>query len=125
MFSFLLKKEECFHDKITPDIESGYCPDCGEYIENHWFLSRCACCGIKQKTIIIKGKISTSTNFCRNCGTNSFSVEKIKKINFIDINYAIVIKNVFKGNPIQLTQSWVDPKEHQKLRFLTDKKSHT
>lgn len=110
MFNFLSFTEECAHSKITPDVESGYCPDCGEYIENHWFLSRCACCGIKQKTTIIKGKISTSTKFCRNCGSSSFLVEKITKINFIDIDYAVVIKNISTNYKTTYTQSWVGQK---------------
>jgi hypothetical protein len=121
MFNFLFKKEECFHDKITPDIDSGYCPDCGDYVENQWFMSRCACCGLKQKTIILKGEISTSTNFCKNCGTNSFMVERINKINFIDINYAIVIKSVSSNKKTTFTQSWVEPKEQHQLRLLTHK----
>jgi len=120
MFNFLSKQEECSHEKITPDVESGYCPDCGEYVENQWFLSRCACCGIKQKTIIIKNKISTSTKFCRNCGNNSFIVEKINKINFIDINYAVVIKNIFSNKKTSFTQSWAEPKEIKQLKFLTN-----
>jgi len=120
MFRILFKKEECYHEKITPDIDSAYCPDCGQYIENQWFLSRCACCGIKQKTIVLKEKISTETNFCRNCGNNSFIVEKINKINFIDINYAIVIMKVVDNKNISFTQSWVDTGSVYQQRLLTD-----
>ena len=122
MFRFLFEKEECYHEKITPDVDSAYCPDCGEYVQNRWFLSRCACCGIKQKTIILKGKISTSTNFCRNCGSNSFIIEKINKINFIDINYAVVIKSVFNNKKISFTQSWVDTGNIYQPKLLADKK---
>jgi len=122
MFRTLFEKEECYHEKITPDIDSAYCPDCGKYIENQWFLSRCACCGIKQKTIILKEKISTTTKFCRNCGNNSFIVEKINKINFIDINYAIVIKTIFNNKKASFTQSWVDATGNYPPRLLTDKK---
>lgn len=118
MFDFLLKNEECAHYKITPDIEAGYCPDCGEYVENQWFLCRCGCCGIKQKSIIIKGKISADSRFCRNCGSSSFIVERINKINFIDINYAVVIKTVSKNLNAGFTQSWVEPREHVKPKLL-------
>ena len=35
---FLFKKKECTHDKISPDKSGQYCPDCGKYVENKWFL---------------------------------------------------------------------------------------
>ena len=75
-----------------------------------------------QKTIILKEKISTTTKFCRNCGNNSFIVEKINKINFIDINYAIVIKTIFNNKKASFTQSWVDATGNYPPRLLTDKK---
>ena len=38
---------KCNHDKIRPDVEQGYCPDCGKLIKNEWFVTRCSCCGDK------------------------------------------------------------------------------
>ena len=109
MLRYLFKKnQDCFHLKITPDVFAGYCPDCGQYIENHWFITRCGCCGIKQRTKIANGEITAETNFCKNCGNNSFVVEKLSKINFIDINYAIVIKHIVKNVKQSFVQTWVD-----------------
>ena len=85
-------KRVCKHDHITPDMESGYCPDCGKLIQNEWYITRCACCGVKLKTMAVKGEIRPQFHYCANCGGEEFTVEKLKKINFIDINYAVLQK---------------------------------
>ena len=90
---FKLKKS-CTHDKIRPDIESGYCPDCGEFIQNEWYITRCACCGIKLRTVVHNGDIKPQDKFCLNCGGEEYTVEKLNKINFIDINYAALKKTI-------------------------------
>ncbi len=89
---FKLKKS-CLHDKITPDMEFGYCPDCGKLIKNEWFITRCACCGVKMKAASINGEIYPQNHYCTNCGSKEFRVEKLEKINFIDINFAVLQKN--------------------------------
>lgn len=88
---FKLKKT-CNHEKITPDMESGYCPDCGKLIKNEWYITRCACCGIKLKTMTYKGEICPQNHYCKNCGSDTYIVEKLPKINFIDINFAVLVK---------------------------------
>ncbi|MBR6126711.1 hypothetical protein IKQ21_03410, partial [bacterium] len=50
-------KPKCTHDKITPDIEQGYCPDCGKLIRNEWYITRCSCCGVKMKAMVKNGEI--------------------------------------------------------------------
>lgn len=118
LISQFISNQECNHNKITPDLEAGYCPDCGKYIENHWFITRCACCGIKQKTIILKNKISPAAKFCRNCGHNEFIIQQLNKINFVDIHYAAVTKKIIKDRKPYLTQSWVEESEENILKFL-------
>ena len=88
---FKLKKT-CFHDKITPDLEFGYCPDCGKLVYNDWYITRCACCGVKLKTMVKNGKIVPQNHYCGNCGSSEFTVEKLPKINFVDINFAALLK---------------------------------
>ena len=100
---------ECLHENITPDMDCGYCPDCGKYVENQWFITRCSCCGIKQKAIVLKGKVSAGVKFCKNCGNSSFVVEKLSKINFVDIHYAALIKQIIKNKRPNFIQSWVEP----------------
>lgn len=85
-------KRACSHDKIRPDIETSYCPDCGKLIKNEWYITRCACCGIKLKTMTKNNKIIPQNHYCSNCGANEYIIEKLDKINFIDINFAALIK---------------------------------
>jgi len=120
MFADLFKKRiECPHEKITPDMNAGYCPDCGRYIENQWFMTRCSCCGIKQKTVLLKGSISKATKYCKNCGSRAFAVEKLNKINFVDIHYAVLIKQIFENYHTYFIQSWVEPADKLSVKLLT------
>lgn len=97
----------CTHDHVAIDAQYSYCPDCGELIENEWFITRCACCGIKQRAIIKNGEIIPEANFCHNCGGNEYIIEKLDRINFIDINYAVLVKTVVReDSPEEVTQCW-------------------
>lgn len=111
---------ECKHENFPIDREIGYCPDCGELIENQWFLLRCSCCGVKHRAIVKNGKILPLEKFCQNCGSRDFVAEQIDRINFIDINYAVHIKKVIQNDLKPFTQTWVDPTEtsNGKLRLL-------
>lgn len=118
IFDFL--NRECKHEKFSIDREIGYCPDCGELIENQWFMLRCSCCGVKHRAIVKNGKIVPLEKFCENCGSKEFISEQIDRINFIDINYAVHIKKVIQNDVKSFTQTWVDTKETEngKLRLL-------
>lgn len=104
---FSLKKV-CRHEKITPDMEAGYCPDCGKYIQNDWYYARCACCGVKLKTMSYKGELKPQYQYCSNCGSQSYKIEKLDKINFIDINFAVLVKREIEDsvNIPNTTQCW-------------------
>lgn len=105
---YFKKNKNCLHHSVLPDVDFAYCPDCGELIENQWYLVRCACCGVKLKGIIRNGEIIPEKHFCHNCGTKDYVIERIDKINFIDINYAVLVKAIVENNNISYTQSWVD-----------------
>ena len=90
---------KCGHEKILPNVEQAYCPDCGKLIENRWFITRCKCCGVKMKAIIKNGNIIPQEHFCSNCGSREYSVEKIEKINFIDIKFAVLEKHEADEQP--------------------------
>ena len=101
-------KKTCFHEKVHPSLTSAYCPDCGELINNEWYITRCSCCGIKLKTNLKNNEIVPLYNYCSNCGGKEFVVEKLESINFIDINFAVLFKRIvkreFKPNSIQCWQ---------------------
>lgn len=101
-------KKSCAHEKIAPDVETAYCPDCGKLIQNEWYITRCSCCGMKLRTIIHNDKVEPQYHFCKNCGSSEFTVEKIPKINFIDINFAVLKRQVIENDLPQRvsTQCW-------------------
>ena len=104
------KNMKCSHSLVKADVDFAYCPDCGELIENQWYLVRCACCGVKLRGMIKNGEVVLEKHFCHNCGARDFVVERIDKINFIDINYAVLVKAVVPNHEYNYTQSWVDAK---------------
>lgn len=108
---FFKKSRQCKHENFPPDKDTGYCPDCGELIENRWFIVRCACCGVKHKAIIKNGQIVPVEKFCHNCGGKNFIVERVNKINFIDINYAVLVKTTVPCEHFEFTQSWAESRE--------------
>lgn len=100
--------KKCQHNKVPIGQDLAYCPDCGELIENHWYITRCACCGVKERATIRNGEVVPEENYCHNCGSKRFIVEEIKKIDCININYAIIVRKVVKNDITEYTQSWID-----------------
>lgn len=101
-------KKTCRHERITPDMESGYCPECGKLIRNEWYVARCACCGVKLKTMSMKGELQPQYHYCSNCGSDEYTIEKLDKINFIDINFAVLQKKEVSEDyhMPNITQCW-------------------
>lgn len=114
----LFFKPSCKHEQISPNILAGYCPDCGEYVENHWYITRCSCCGIKQISIVKKGKVSTVAKYCRNCGSNSFVVEELENISVVNINYAVLLKQVAANKRQSFIQTWVERNNYGQMKLL-------
>ena len=105
LFNF---NKKCQHNKVPLDTDIGYCPDCGELIENHWYITRCGCCGVKERATIRNGEVVPEAEFCPNCGGKAYKIEEIEKIDCININYAIVVSEIVKNEINEYTQSWVD-----------------
>ncbi len=101
-------KKICEHLNVSPEVDYAYCPDCGELVENQWYLVRCACCGVKLPGIIKNGVVIPEKHYCHNCGCKDFVVERINKINFIDIRYAVLVKAIVDSDIKDYTQSWVN-----------------
>jgi hypothetical protein len=108
-------KKSCQHDKIAPDVEFGYCPDCGKLIRNEWYITRCSCCGVKLKACVKNGEIVPQNHYCTNCGHDEYKIEKLDKINFIDINFAVLIKKVVETpeHAAAFTQCWQERTSEQ------------
>ncbi len=117
MLEFLWKPS-CRHDKINPDMTAGYCPDCGEYIENRWYISRCECCGIKQKILVKNGKITVCAKFCRNCGSSFFLVEELEEIDIVNINYAVALKQRRCCKKRNFIQVWFEQNTCTPMKLL-------
>lgn len=105
---FFRRTQECLHPKVTPEKDVCYCPDCGELIENRWYICRCACCGVKLRAVIKGKNVIPEEHYCHNCGAQRFLVERVDKINFIDINYAVLQKAIINPSFDEVTQSWIE-----------------
>ena len=95
-----------------------YCPDCGKYIENRWYLTRCSCCNVKRKTIIKFDNIMPETKYCPNCGSEHYRVEEVKSINFIDINFAVLVKQINEERSLNRTQTWLERENSEPVKLL-------
>lgn len=115
---FFSKRTECPHERVNPQFDSQYCPDCGKYVENKWYMTRCSCCNVKRKAIIKQKTIQPHTKFCPNCGAQEFHVEPIASINFIDINFAVLIKEADDFSAPAKNQVWVERENHEPMKLL-------
>lgn len=100
--------KSCTHDKVPPDEDFYYCPDCGELIENQWYLVRCKSCGLKKIATVKNGEVVPLEHFCHNCGGEEYTIERLEKIDCININYAVLIKAIVTPEQQEYCQSWAD-----------------
>ena len=120
ILDFLFPHRECTHSHVAPDKDFSYCPDCGEFIENKWFLTRCECCNIKRKTIMKRSTIMPESRYCPNCGAEAFYIEQVEHINFIDINFAVLKKEVVKNpNGVFVKQIWEEEQDTQPQKLIS------
>lgn len=109
--NFLGLKKKCRHINVPIDAEIYYCPDCGELVENQWYIVRCACCGTKEIATIKDDEIVPAENFCHNCGNKGYTVERIDKIDCVNINYAVLIRKALNNEINEYTQSWSEARQ--------------
>lgn len=100
--------KECCHEHVPIEQDYYYCPDCGELIENQWYLVRCVSCGLKEIATVKNGKVVPLNDFCKNCGSSGYTVERLEKIDCININYAVLVRAVVKNETQEYSQSWVE-----------------
>lgn len=110
---------ECQHNNVSPDVERAYCPDCGTFVQNKWYLTRCSCCNIKRVSYSNFNMVRPISKFCPNCGSKDFYLEELDHINFIDVNFAVVKKVETLNQAVSgRSQIWVDEKENQPQKLL-------
>ena len=110
---------KCTHSKISPSVDQAYCPDCGKLIKNEWYITRCNCCGIKIKAMVKNGEVIPQYNYCSNCGSNEYIVEKIDKINFINIKFAALVKKEVEEESFCNTTKCWEEKSTEQPKLLT------
>ena len=99
-------------------MKAAYCPDCGDYVENHWYISRCECCGLKQKSFVRYGKLVTDARFCKNCGSNSFAFEELDDLDIVSVNYAVSLKHVIATKRKSVMQIWMEQNSYTPIKLL-------
>lgn len=99
LISIINNKTKCRHSHALLHSNEGYCPDCGAYLKKYYYVLRCKCCAHKREaTRAAFGEVNEIvpiSKYCPICGGEEFYIEKYEKLNFVDINYAIEVKEVF------------------------------
>lgn len=110
LITFIKSKNKCSHKNALLYSDSGYCPDCGQYLVKNYYLIRCSRCDIKREAKISWGEIIPTEKFCSNCGSSQYYIEKLDGVNFVDAAYAIYLKEI--ANEMQVlhpeAQIWVE-----------------
>lgn len=110
LIKFIQTRCKCSHRNALLNSNSGYCPDCGQYLVKNYYLVRCSRCDIKREAKLYWGEIVPKDKYCANCGSEEYYIEQLDKVSFIDAKYAIYLKEI--ANEYQTlhpeTQVWVD-----------------
>ncbi len=120
---------KCKHKNAILNSEEGYCPDCGKYVKKSYYIVRCNCCGIKRIAKKSFDEIIPQEKFCTNCGTQEYTVEKCTKLNIVDVNYAIEVKEAIdetlKEDDIEIWIEGADKKDNYSgLNNSADTQTH-
>ncbi len=100
---------KCRHKNALLYSNEGFCPDCGRYLKKNYYVVRCAHCDFKRAAKKNFDEIAPVEKFCTNCGESGFIIEKYDRLNFVDINYAIEVKEEVERESLSLGfEIWVD-----------------
>jgi hypothetical protein len=108
--SFFSRRTKCQHDKITPHSIWNYCPDCGKEISIRWFILRCNSCSAKRESKLYLNTLLPVDKHCSKCGCSDYYVERKEKVEFFDLNFAVMAKEEINDNykSGRITQIWVE-----------------
>ena len=119
LIKFIQSRQKCSHRNALLYTDSGYCPDCGQYLVKNYYIVRCRCCDIKREAKLSWGEIVPVEKFCSNCGSSEYYIEKLDSLNLVDAQFAIYLKEIadeFHSLHPE-AQIWVD--ENDKIRQIT------
>lgn len=107
---FLFRKSKCIHPQITPASIGSFCPDCGKIILMSWMILRCNHCSTKRHAKISSHFIAPTEKYCSKCGSGKYIIEKKYKIEFYDLDYAILLKEEVTEDSLadDKTQVWIE-----------------
>ncbi len=108
LLQFFKSQKNCSHKNALINCDIGYCPDCGEYLEKNYYIIRCARCDKKRQAKYLLDNIVPIEKYCAHCGESSYIVEKIDKINFVDVNFAICLKEPILMDLDPTSTIWVE-----------------
>ncbi len=109
---------KCSHKNALLHSNDGYCPDCGKYIKKAYFVVRCKRCDIKRLSKKSFDKIVPIEKYCANCGSNEYVIEKYDRLNLVDINYAIEVKETIEEfEPQNDLEIWIDEEKQSDAKF--------
>lgn len=111
----------CNHKNALLNSNEGFCPDCGKYLKKSYYVIRCKDCGIKRSVKKKFDEIVPAEKFCTCCGCSEYVIEKYEKLNFVDINYAIEVKEVIENNePVNELEIWIDKESKPRKNSLNE-----
>ena len=58
------------------------------------------------------------TKYCPNCGSEHYHIEQVKNINFIDINFAVLVKKINEEKSRNRSQSWLERENNESIKLL-------
>ncbi len=114
LISIIKNAKNCRHTRALMNTNEGYCPDCGQYLKKYYYVLRCSCCSHKREASrAVFGshdEILPLSNFCPVCGGSEFYIEKYEKLNLVDINYAIEVKEIYDITKCNMSKTsiWVE-----------------
>ena len=119
MFSLFHAQKQCSHPNITPENPIAYCGECGELVEINWYLLRCERCTKKRLSYLKNKELVPQEKYCTNCGGKHYTKEKLEKLSFFDVYFAVPVKTIVEQEHYQdRIQTWVDIHKEANIAYL-------
>ena len=118
LIKFIKSKQKCRHKNALLYSDSGYCPDCGQFLVKNYYIVRCSCCDIKREAKLSWGEIVPQEKFCSNCGSSEYYIEKLDSLNLIDAHYAVYLKEIADEIHIRRPEAQIWVEDGEKIKQI-------